>query len=203
MNIFALDTDPKRAAIYCSDRHIPALHREAGILLCNGIHPVFGAPLGCKSVETYERVRKNKLTRWIYETRDNFDWTMTYLDSLIEEHCFRFHRDRNELHANMVYNWILDNDHFLDIQEGEITPFALAVSPDLIPHRKVKTVEEAVAIYRRYYVREKWYIARYEKGRKPPYWFSQSLISPVWPSDGELISPMPLGSPRIDSERPN
>lgn len=180
INIFALDTDPRKAAQYCSDKHIPSLHREIGILLCNGINPVFESPLGCKSEETWLRVKNNKLTQWLYKTTDNFDWGITYLDTLIEEHVLRFHRERSELHANMVLQWFLDNDHFLDIPEGDLTPFALAVSPDLIPKNGAKTPEEAVEIYRRYYVREKWYISKYEKGRKAPYWFTRDYIHPEW-----------------------
>ena len=153
MNLFYLDYDIKKCAEYHVNRHCGKMILEAAQVLCAAFHlQDINAP--------YKLSHKNHPTcRWVRESKENFEWTLSYAGALgIENH----YRTGNWHKSLTVVAWAQANKHLLSFQQSGITPFALAM-PD-----EYKT-SDPVESYRNYYREAKKHLHSW-KNRDQPYW---------------------------------
>jgi len=163
MNIFVLDEDPVKAAMYYADKHIPKMVVElfqqlGSALIRHGITPN-QMPLTSKGTPLRGGYHNHPCTRWCGDSRENFIWALKHGLTLCEEYTKRYgkiHACQKGLEkiANMV-NFIPD---------GNMTKYAQAM-PDEYKN------SDAVTAYRNYYMGAKRYFAKWEKLNNTPSWW--------------------------------
>ena len=103
------------------------------------------------------------MTKWVGFNRDCFRWALENAVFISQEYTKRF----KKLHkSSRVINNIYDNNYIDDIPDGFFKE-----PPQCMPD-EYKDKDYVVA-YRRYYVGEKKYFAKWEKGRSQPEWWVQ------------------------------
>src|SRR6185503_1547555 len=100
MNLFILDLDPIKAAQSSVDTHTIKIILEGAQLLCNVFHlQDISAP--------YKLAFPNHpLTKWVKESRANFEWTLSYGRALCAEYTVRYHKTHK---TTQVFDWIEEN----------------------------------------------------------------------------------------------
>jgi hypothetical protein len=166
MNIFVLDDCPERAAQYQCDKHIPKMVTETFQMMGSALRR-YGAtddqmPLTKAGTPLIGGYKHHPCTRWCGDTRDNFNWLGHHGLTLCNEYFIRY----DKVHScQLGIEMMVETDEL--IPSGQLTPYAQAM-PD--EYRQA----DAVAAYRAYYVGEKSYFARWERGRITPRWFRES-----------------------------
>lgn len=154
MQVFVLDLDPKKAAIYHNDKHIVKMPTESAQILCTVHHLTTN-----KTDIPYKKTHVNHpCVKWAMESIDNYDWLLSLLLELLKEYTYRYGR----IHAvQRVYIWLRKNKP--NLPKIGLTPFALTM-PDIY-----KT-NDPIESFRKFYLGEKVSFSRYTK-RNYPYWF--------------------------------
>lgn len=176
MNIFVLDTDPKAAAKMHCDIHCSKMILESAQMLSTAAHiasgklRVFEKPNGKKGhcasgalsciYRPDIRHLHHKCTEWVYESRDNFDWTVELATALHAEKLYR--TGRGHASIDIVRKCI---QYRKGLPSSGLTPFALAM-PDELQSRS------ATRSYRRYYIEGKAHLLEYTR-REPPAWLAK------------------------------
>lgn len=164
MNIFVLDTDPKIAATMYCDRHLPKmvveLYQQCGsAVIRHGATPDM-MPISKTSGRPLKGgYHRHPCTIFCGDSRENYDWAIEHGLSLAEEYTKRFgktHACEDGLHHLASMRTI--------IPPGRLTDFAQAM-PDCYRD------EDPVKAYRDYYINEKAYFAKWERGTPAPYWW--------------------------------
>jgi len=167
MNIFILDKDPVRAAEMMCDKHIPKMCVESLQMMGSALRR-HGAtdeqmPLSEAGKPIKGGYKNHPCTRWAGDTQKNFLWLAGHGLALCREYTLRY---------NKVHKCESKIEHMLDMFQmlpiGPLTRFAQAM-PD-----EYKCID-AVRAYRRYYVNDKAYFAKWEKGRPAPKWWENNL----------------------------
>jgi hypothetical protein len=175
MNIFPLDRDPVVAAQCLCDKHVPALHREIGVIMSLSF-PINPDPnLWCRKGEKSSGLYNMKLARWCRTTDSNWVWALSHMQAIIQEHCFRWKYDRPWFKSQEIWQWLLLHSSELNIPDGPLTPFALSITSSMIPEIPPQTVDDSIELYRLYYIRYKSSIATWNRGRPAPEWFLEGL----------------------------
>jgi hypothetical protein len=155
MNIFALDSNPERAARMQCDQHVVKMTLESAQLLCAAF-PTGDAP--------YRPTHMNHpCTLWVQAAEGNFLWLVRHGQALGREYSFRYGKQHRSAD---VIAWCAGNRSRLSFPRIRRTPFALAM-PDIFKS------EDPVQSYRNFYMKEKAGFARWERGRPAPAWFSR------------------------------
>jgi hypothetical protein len=157
MNIFVLDKHPFLAAQYQCDKHVVKMCVETTQLLSTTMWE-------CGQQGPYKSTHKNHpCTIWVRQSHQNFVWLANHGLGLCKEYTFRY----GKVHAcSSKIHWILC--HFKsNLPYLGITPFALAM-PD-----EYKT-DDAVESYRNYYIGAKSDIAKWNKSRPEPDWYTNA-----------------------------
>lgn len=153
MNIFVLDTDPYKCAVYHNDKHVVKMILETAQLLC-GVHWVDGSEAPYKLSH-----RNHPCAIWSRECIENYIWLCDLGMALSREYSHRY----NKRHKSQdIIEWCYDNKPNLR-SNGDLTPFALAMPDEC----KVGNVVES---YRAYYMVEKRGFSVW-KNRSIPQWF--------------------------------
>lgn len=160
MNIFVLDTDPIKCAIYHNNKHCIKQLLETSQILC-GVHHMTDQDT---DQVPYKLSHKNHpCSIWARECLENYIWLCDLGMALCREYTHRYNKRHK---SQAVIEWCYDN--LPNIPElGDITPFALAM-PD-----ECKT-DDPVESYRRYYMMHKQNIANW-KMRDIPKWYKSDL----------------------------
>ena len=143
MNIFILNQDPRLAAQDMCDKHVPKMIVEsaqmmASALLRHGAHPD-DMPLTKKGTPYKGGYPHHPCTKWVGDSRDNYDWLCEHSHALLIEYWTRFKKEHACSGPLMqMYNM----EEF--IPEGPLTQFALAMPEQF---RNL----DAVYAYREYY----------------------------------------------------
>ena len=175
MNIFVVETDPVEAAQALCDKHVPKMTVESVQMLVSALRR-HGAtdddvPLTAKGTPHRGGYANHPSTRWVGESISNFNWLFEHAYALCEEFSFRFNKE----HACLKQlDKIVDSSHLLP--DGELTDIALAVG-DAFHERlgfKQAPIDEAVDIYREFYIIDKESFAVWSKGRPAPAWWQTS-----------------------------
>ena len=165
MNIFVLDECPVISAQMQCDKHIVKMPLETAQMLCSVWHRH-----GQGDKVPYREVHKNHpCTLWTGDNAGNYSWLWKHGMEL----CFEYTRRYNKIHK--CQQVIMD----LEVYQ---CPFAFPITDCSTPHPqcmpdKYKSTElrihsNAVRAYRRYYVNDKKDIAKWEKSRPMPKWFT-------------------------------
>lgn len=155
MNIFVLDTDPKKCAVYHNDKHVVKMILETAQLLC-GSHHVTESQYDIP----YKLSHKNHpCSIWVRECIENYIWLCDLGLELCEEYTYRYGKRHK---SQDIIEWCLINTPNIPTN-GDITPFALAMPDEC----KVGT---AIDSYRVYYMVEKRNLASW-KNRQTPEWY--------------------------------
>lgn len=191
MNIFFLDTNPQKAAVYHCDKHVVKMILESCQMLCSNVWYENGItsskmkkeviqkdPSFSKQIfKNFPRIDKNgdikpygigyvnhPCTVWARESKSNTKWLLDFTGYLILEYEKRYHKT----HAcKKVYKWLLErfntiNQNFI---KESITEPAQAM-PD-----KYKNINPITA-YRDYYIGEKSNFAKWNNS-EIPVWYIQ------------------------------
>ena len=155
MNIFVLDTDPKKCAQYHVDKHSTKMCVEYAQLLC-GSHHVTESQYEIP----YKLSHKNHpCSIWVRECIENYIWLCDLGLELCEEYTYRYGKRHK---SQDIIEWCLMNTPNVPTN-GDVTPFALAMPDEC----KVGT---AIDSYRAYYMVEKRNLASW-KNRQTPEWY--------------------------------
>lgn len=155
MNIFVLDTDPKKCAEYHANSHVVKMVLETAQLLC-GSHHVTESQYDIP----YKLSHKNHpCSIWVRECIENYIWLCDLGLELCEEYTYRYGKRHK---SQDIIEWCLINTPNIPTN-GDVTPFALAMPDEC----KVGT---AIDSYRAYYMLEKRELAAW-KNRQVPEWY--------------------------------
>ena len=194
MNIFALSTDPLKAARMMCDKHIPKMIVESAQMMASALRRhedtlMNGFPQ-YESVDelfTQKRILTKKgtpykggyanhpCTVWAGDTWANFYWLGEHACGLLSEFRFRF-GERTVGHAcstpikEMLRLGISVGD-FTGAPLSKKTAFAMAM-PD-----EYKQEGKEVIAYRDYYFAEKADFAKWERGREAPDWWVNKRLT--------------------------
>jgi len=159
MNIFVLDTDPKKCAVYHNDKHVVKMLLETAQLLC-GVHHITESNLEIP----YRLSHKNHpCSIWSRECIENYVWLCDLGMALSKEYTHRYNKKHK---SQLVVEWCYTN--LPNIPElGDITPFAKAMPDEC-------KIGNAVESYREYYIKEKKYFSKW-KNRKIPHFMEKCL----------------------------
>ena len=95
---------------------------------------------------------------WVQETNSNYAWLYSLFAFLCDEYTYRY----DKVHATDEKLRVVLAQHPVNINIGELTDVALAM-PDYC------ILDNPVASYRNYYLKEKSHILTWKK-RSKPYW---------------------------------
>ena len=152
MNIFVLDYDISKAALYHNCKHIVKMPLESAQMICTVLNDR-GVKTPYRSVH-----RKHPCTIWAGKSKSNFVWLGELGLALCKEYSYRY----NKVHAcEAVITYCLDNCNF--VEEGNLTEFALAM-----PENYKSSC--AVESYRNYYRNDKAHLANWGIRNKPEWY---------------------------------
>ena len=156
MNIFYVDTDPRKAAQALCDKHVVKMVLESAQLLCTAISE---ASQG--DIETpYRPTHKNHpCTKWARLSPDNFDWLYRHAIALCEEYTFRYGKRHK---SQDIIEWCKKN---------QITNLMCWTEPPQAMPDEYRN-DDPVTAYRNYYIQDKMKNIQCEwnKGRPQPEW---------------------------------
>jgi hypothetical protein len=155
MNIFVLDWDVKKCAMYHVNKHTTKMCVEYAQLLC-GVHHTTESNVG--NIPYRLSHKNHPCSIWARESMDNYLWLCELGMELCAEYTFRYGKRHK---SQQVIEWCIDNRP--NIPEEGFTVPAKAM-PDQYK------VEDVVQSYRNYYLGEKKSICNW-KNRNTPSWF--------------------------------
>jgi len=164
MNIFVLDKDPMVAASYHCDKHVSKmcvelLQQLGSAVIRHGAEP-WEMPLTAKGTPLKGGYHNHPCTRWVGDSRANFNWAAMHGIGLCTEYTNRYHKihacERGILHLMQMAEMIPD---------GPLTPFAQAMPVEY------KCIDP-VRAYRTYYINDKKPFAKWEKLNNTPAWWN-------------------------------
>ena len=160
MNIFILDWDVKKCAVYHNDKHVVKMILETAQLLC-GVHHMTAHDT---AHVPYKLSHKNHpCAIWSRESLTNYLWLCELGLELSKEYTYRYGKRHK---SQDVIEWCVVNKP--NISDKGFTEPAKAM-PD---HYKVKSVVES---YRNYYNGEKVSFSKW-KNRQTPTWFKSEVL---------------------------
>lgn len=158
MNIFYLDTEPRRAARYHCDNHVVKMILESTQML-SAVHHRQRAPSPPYKLSH----SRHPCTLWAGDSLLNYRWLQELASYLCDEYTSRY----GKVHKceELINGQLATPYSFLDFRYLSPTPPPLAM-PDIykIPGNPVKS-------YRDYYMCEKLHIAKWERGTPAPEWW--------------------------------
>jgi hypothetical protein len=171
MNIFVTSFNPIESAQNLCDKHLPKLVVENfQMLTCAAIRhdaPTHLLPLTKSGNPAKGGYHRHPCSVWAGDSRANFQWLSEHAKETCKEYSFRFGKTH---FCEKGIDKLSSLDYL--IPEGELTPFAIAISQDSkcrqLPNFNILS---AVEKYRAYYKFDKVSFAKWQKGRQQPEWF--------------------------------
>jgi len=157
MNIFFLDYDPQKAAIYHCDKHVVKMITETSQLLSTAHHVLDRTDNKIFMLPCYVN---HPCNLWVRKSLQNYLWARNLLHHLIEEYDFRYEKYDNFRRARLI----AEHDPPKNFPSLKWTKPYLAVPDDC------KISEDPVECYREYYRKHKSKFATWKK-RGAPAWF--------------------------------
>ena len=158
MNIFFLSKYPNEAALALCDKHIPKMFLETCQMLSTAVQRHKGLVKGL-----YKPAYPNHpMTKWVGDTRANFEWAMKHAMEIEKEYKVRFEKTHK---SGRILTKILENFYFYEIPKEDKFISPPQCMPDEYKHKNYVTA------YRNYYKGAKKYFAKWEKGRQQPKWW--------------------------------
>ena len=166
MNIFGLDESPVTSAQMQCDKHVVKMPLETAQMLCSVWHRY-----GLADKIPYREAHKNHpCTLWAGDSAENYEWLWQHGMEL----CFEYTRRYNKIHKCQQVIMDLDKFHvsLFDYCDTNGTPHPQCM-PDEYKSTELRIHSNTVRAYRRYYVNAKKSIAKWEKSRPMPQWFTK------------------------------
>jgi len=169
MNIFILDENPRIAAEYMCDKHVPKMIVETFQMMGSAVRR-WGAldhemPLTQAGKPLKGGYHNHPCTVWAGDSKHNYYWLGLHGINLCNEYIIRF----GKVHScDSKIDHLLNMLHYLP--NSSMTPFVQAM-PDEYKD------SYAVYAYRNYYFHEKRYFAKWEKGRCAPRWWKEMELT--------------------------
>ena len=162
MNLFILDLMPVTAAHYNCDKHVVKIILEAvgmmGYAYDQG--DFYPLPWLKKKGPHYF----HPMSKWVRETKQNFDWAFQHTEGLLNEFTFRYgHEHSYQPHIK----WIGNNFPLANLPAYGMTDWPRCFGDW---KEKVGVSEDIVYDYRRYYMVAKRDIVKWTK-RPIPEWY--------------------------------
>jgi len=176
MNMFVVDECPERSAVALCDKHIPKMAVESVQMLVSALrrHGATDSMVPITKAGTPHKggYSHHPCTIWAGDSSANFAWLMDHAFFICMEFEKRFskrHACRDQLKKIAYTSFEAD----LDIPRKKMTPIALAVGPKLQEQVGAThlPINEAVGVYRKFYISDKARFAKWEKGTPPPEWW--------------------------------
>ena len=152
MNIFFLNSNPKKSAQMMHNKHVVKMILESAQMLCTAYH----IKSDCRDVIPYKKAYENHpMTKWVRESIGNLNWTIKHSLEL----CLIYKKWRNKEHkTEKVINWCFNNKNKL-IELKNVSQ-KLTSPPLCMPDKyKIKfrfsNLDNYVASYLNYYQNEK------------------------------------------------
>ena len=159
MNIFVLDTDPRKAVRQYPDAHVRKMGIEAAQMLCTAIWKRSGHRFIYKPVYV-----NHPCTVWVGETWENFMWTLDLAWAIMREYEYRFDSVHATTRVLKAIERNLDRLRLLFEKDRGLTPFPKVV------HDEAKSLPVVLA-YREYYRKYKTRLFKWTR-RPVPYWLA-------------------------------
>lgn len=170
MNLFVLDLDPIYAAQAHCDKHVPKMVVEVYQQLGSALrrHGVTDdqLPLTKSGKPLKGGYPNHPCTRWVGDSVSNFQWAVWYGKALCAEYSLRFGK-KHFCEAGIYTIGEIDVEDLIGLVH--LTP-----RPQAMPDEYRS--EDVVEAYRAYYVAEKAYFAKWERGRQAPDWWPKDLV---------------------------
>ncbi|MAZ73702.1 MAG: hypothetical protein CMC70_11225 [Flavobacteriaceae bacterium] len=166
MNIFVVDECPVLSAQMLCDKHIVKMPLETAQMLCSVWHRHnVGDKVPYKAVH-----QKHPATLWAGDSMDNYDWLWQHGMEL----CFEYTRRYNKIHKcqQVIMDLEVYQVPFVFTIRDYGTPHPQCM-PDEYKSTKLRIHSNTVKAYRTYYVNAKKSIAKWEKSRPMPQWFTK------------------------------
>ena len=126
MNIFALDNDPRLAAMMMCDKHIVKMVLESAQMLCTAINYKGG-------VTPYKTSHTNHpCTIWTRASQENFRWLTEHAKELNAQYRKRYNKRTNHKSWEIIKSVVRDNAPIIrSLPDLGPTPFAQAMPETL------------------------------------------------------------------------
>jgi hypothetical protein len=151
MNIFILDNDISKCALYHCDRHVVKMILESAQMLSTVVRGS-GVDSGYKITHL-----KHPCTLWVGDSLSNWKWLCELATALNQEYKFRFGKKINHKSYDLIQSLPSPK-----IPDRGLTSFAQAM-PEKYKNRI------PVVAYRNYYLGEKSHLFSWTKRAKPPW----------------------------------
>lgn len=162
MNLFLLDTNPKKAAEMHNDAHCVKMVLEVAQLLCT-THRLLD---GDDNVEPtlYKTTHKNHpCAVWVRENDRNYAFAYRLFSALCREYTFRYGKThKTEIKLKRHLKRLPKNIHFVD---------KMTEPPQCMPD-EFKVRGKPIQAYRKYYMNGKAHLAKWKAPRRKPAWFT-------------------------------
>lgn len=154
MNIFVLSDDPVLAASMMCDKHVVKMIVESSQILSTSL-----SASNCKPLlkPTHHH---HPCVVWACATKSNFSWLLEHFKALQNEYTKRygkFHKYSRENH----YEYYAEQ--LKSLPDGSLHPFVQCMPEE---YRGL----DAVEAYRRYYMGDKAYFAKWRYSEQPDWW---------------------------------
>lgn len=189
MNIFVLDNNPKRAAQYHCDKHVPKMIVETTQLLSWAYYYHFGfnpfetdrAKRGRALIKLRKYLKRRNFprelgmykvnksqwnhpcTKWVRRSKHNWAWTLALGLQLCNEYSIRY--GRKEHACFKLLKWMQSN--VIQLPGIGITQRPQAFGP----HNHLRIHRKPIKAYRAYYMEAKSDFATWTRAREKPWWY--------------------------------
>jgi len=182
MNIFAVDQNPKTAAIQLCDQHVVKMPIESAQMLStahrvlDGYSKVTRTTNGRKytrwmlsdereSVLYKSTMRGHPCTQWVMKNLQNYLWLSSHALELCEEYTRRY----DKRHGSQDVIEYLHHNYPKNLPNAPVhTDFAQAMPED---YKR----QDSIEAYRQYYIGDKLRFARWKTSDKVPSWIDREL----------------------------
>lgn len=165
MNIFFVHIDPREAARMLCDKHICKMILES-VQMLSTAHTEGEAPYGCIKSHI-----NHPCTKWARASVGNYEWLCDHLDEMCKEYTKRYSKVHKMQDAS---DWLRRNYP----SQIESKSVLCTQPPQCMPdHCKDNggMFQSSVNAYRKYYITEKAYFAKWKNGNAPQ-WFLKKDI---------------------------
>lgn len=171
MNIFALDTDPQKAAAYHCDKHVVKMILESAQM----ISTVFDKYSVNHQYLLKPCFHNHPCTLWAGRTAENLHWLIGLGYFLTKEYQKRY----KKVHVySGFFHSVTRHQHYLlgCFPEEGLQPFAIAM-PDYLKSQAKDGYDsyKAVELYRQYYILEKNSFAVWKHSQMPD-WYRKHIV---------------------------
>lgn len=157
MNIFVLDTCPITSAQYMCDKHIPKMIVESFQMLSTALHIN-----GIGTDDIYKPAfQHHPCTIWAAHSGRNWAWLYWHASELLNQYTERFGRVHK---CETTIMQVMRDVPLYGLPQRGLTAFAQAMPVEYKSN-------DPVWSYRAYYLGEKSYFAKWERGVPCPWWW--------------------------------